>query len=74
MNPRTDGQDIRLGEVVEEIRATTQPHLICCDRTVGGPYENIVTPEQSIPPRPMNIPWETCMTLGRTFSFHYDTR
>ncbi len=72
VNPRTDGQDIRLGEVVEEIRATTQPHLICCDRTVGGPYENIVTPEQSIPPRPMNIPWETCMTLGRTFSFHYD--
>lgn len=72
VRPTCCKQDIRLGEVVEKIRATTQPHLICCDRTVGGAYENIVTPEQSIPPEPMDIPWETCMTLGRSFSFHYD--
>ena len=65
-------QNIRLGEVVEKIRATTQPHLIACDRTVGGDYENIVTPEQSIPSQPLDIPWEACITLGKSFTFHYD--
>lgn len=72
VRPSVDGQDIRLGEIVEKIRATTQPDLICCDRTVGGPYENIVTPEQSIPEAPMDIPWEANMTLGRDFGFIYD--
>jgi alpha-L-fucosidase len=69
---RPDSQDIRLGEIAEEIRATTQPHLIVCDRTVGGAYENIVTPEQRIPDRPLGVPWEACVTLGKYFSFHYD--
>lgn len=72
VSPSNLKQDIRLGEIIEKIRKTTQPHLICCDRTVGGEYENIVTPEQSIPENPMDIPWETCMTLGRNFSYHYD--
>lgn len=72
VRPSVDGQDIRLGEIAERIRSSTQPHLIVCDRTVGGPYENIVTPEQNVPSEPMDIPWETCMSLGRYFSFHYD--
>lgn len=72
VRPDRLGQDIRLGEVAEKIRATTQPHLIVCDRTVGGPYENIVTPEQTIPDSPLGVPWEACVTLGRYFSFHYD--
>ncbi|WJH35244.1 alpha-L-fucosidase [Paenibacillus sp. CC-CFT747] len=65
------GQDIRLGEVVEKARRT-QPWLLAADRTVGGPYENIVTPEQTIPERPMNIPWESCITMGTSFSFRYE--
>ena len=40
-------QDIRLGEIVEKLRKGPQPHLIVCDRTVGGEYENIVTPEKT---------------------------
>ena len=36
------GQDIRLGEVIEEIRRW-QPGMLCADRTVGGPYENYVS-------------------------------
>ncbi|RED85198.1 alpha-L-fucosidase [Cohnella phaseoli] len=64
-------QDIRLGEFVERARQT-QPWLLAADRTVGGPYENIVTPEQAIPDRPMNIPWESCITLGTSFSFRYE--
>ena len=42
------GQDIRLNEIVDRIRKF-QPWLICADRTVGGPYENYVTPELCIP-------------------------
>lgn len=73
VNPDNLGQDIRLGELVEEIRSTTQPGLIVADRTVGGPYENFITPEQSIPTAPILVPWESCITLGNSFSFHYES-
>lgn len=65
------GQDIRLDEIITEIRGTTQPHLIVCDRTVGGEYENIITPEKEVPDAPLFVPWETCTTVGEKFSFHY---
>jgi alpha-L-fucosidase len=64
-------QDIRLGEVVEKARRH-QPWLLTADRTVGGPYENYVTPEQTIPDGPMDVPWESCMTMGTSFSFNYE--
>ncbi len=66
-----NNQDIRLCDIVEEIRQTAQPGLIVADRTVGGAYENYVTPEQTIPESPLNIPWESCITLGTSFSFAY---
>lgn len=65
------GQDIRLGETIEEIRKW-QPGMLCADRTVGGPYENYVTPEQCVPDEPLGIPWESCITLGTSFSFAYE--
>ncbi len=65
------GQDIRLGEAVEKAREQ-QPWLLSADRTVGGPYENYVTPEQTIPEGPMNVPWESCITMGTSFSFRYE--
>lgn len=65
------GQDIRLGEIIEEMRRI-QPGLLCADRTVGGPYENYVTPEQCVPPEPLGIPWESCVTLGNSFAYSYD--
>lgn len=46
-----------------------QPGLIVVDRTVGGAYENYRTPEQSIPKTPLPYPWETCMTLGSSWSY-----
>ncbi|MFD0962023.1 alpha-L-fucosidase [Paenibacillus chungangensis] len=66
------GQDIRLGEAVERARQSGQPWLLSADRTVGGPYENYVTPEQTIPKHPMSIPWESCITMGTSFSFRYE--
>lgn len=67
-----NNQDIRLHDIIEEIRQTSQPGLIVADRTVGGIYENYVTPEQTVPEKPLNIPWESCITLGTSFSFKYD--
>lgn len=65
------GQDIRLGEAVDRCRRV-QPWLICADRTIGGPYENIITPEQCVPEEPLNVPWESCITMGTSFSFKYE--
>jgi alpha-L-fucosidase len=31
-----------------------------------------VTPEQTIPDGPMDVPWESCMTMGTSFSFNYE--
>jgi len=66
-------QNIRLGEVVEKAREI-QPWLLSADRTVGGPYENVITPEQTLPERPLNVPWESCITLGTSFSFRYEDK
>lgn len=66
-----NGQDIRLGEVVDKIRKF-QPWILSADRTVGGPYENYVTPEQCIPSKPLGVPWESCITMGTSFSFAYE--
>ena len=46
-----------------------QPGLIVVDRAVGGRYENYRTPEQKIPDQPLPYPWETCMTLGDSWSY-----
>ena len=64
-------QDIRLGELARRARAVT-PDLLFADRTVGGEYENFITPEQSIPDELIPVPWESCVTVGTGFSYRYD--
>ncbi|GGH81342.1 alpha-L-fucosidase [Pullulanibacillus pueri] len=64
-------QDICLGEVIQKARKL-QPWLITADRTMGGPYENYITPEQTIPEHPLSVPWESCITMGTSFSFKYE--
>ena len=66
-----NNQDIRLGELVEKAREK-QPWLLSADRLIGGPYENIITPEQAVPEKPMDVPWESCITMGTAFSFRYE--
>lgn len=65
------GQDIRLGQMIDDIRKY-QPWILSADRTVGGPYENYITPEQCVPNKPLGIPWESCITMGTSFSFAYE--
>ncbi|MCM3782424.1 alpha-L-fucosidase [Neobacillus mesonae] len=64
-------QNIRIGEVVEKARQI-QPWLLSADRTIGGPYENLITPEQTLPERALHVPWESCITMGTSFSFRYE--
>lgn len=71
VRPDNLGQDIRLGEIVEELRAGPQPQMIVCERTCGGEYENFITPEKTVPDTALTVPWETCTTVGEKFSFHY---
>jgi alpha-L-fucosidase len=38
--------------------------MLVVDRWVQGEYENYLTPEQNIPPKPLSVPWESCITMG----------
>ena len=48
---------------------THQRGLIVVDRTVRGPNENIITPEGELPNHYLPYPWETCMTMGTSWSY-----
>ena len=66
-----NNQDIKMDELVQKIRKI-QPWILVVDRWVGGPHENYLTPEQTIPERPILVPWESCITMGTSFSYCYD--
>lgn len=45
------------------------PDLLIVDRSVGGRYENYRTPEQTVPNTYLAYPWETCMSMGDSWSY-----
>jgi alpha-L-fucosidase len=61
-------QDIDMPRIASMARRN-QPGLIVVDRTVSGEFENYTTPEQEVPDKPLSYPWETCMTIGNTWSY-----
>lgn len=61
-------QDIDMARIAKRGREL-QPGLLVVDRTVSGEFENYVTPEHQIPDHYMPIPWETCMTMGNSWSY-----
>lgn len=65
-NPQS--QDIDMPRLVQEVRSK-QPDVIVVDRAVPGPYQNYLTPEQHIPDTGLPYPWETCMTMGNSWSY-----
>ncbi len=65
-NPQS--QDIDMPRLVKEARAN-QPKLIVVDRAVPGAQQNYLTPEQHIPETGLPYPWETCMTMGNSWSY-----
>ncbi len=68
---RRCGLDINIEDIIAEARKYN-PALISADRTAGGACENVITPEQSIPKEPIAVPWESCITIGRHWGFHFD--
>jgi alpha-L-fucosidase len=65
---RPPQQDINMPKIATMARKH-QPGLIVVDRSVGGRYENYRTPEQEVPATPPPFVWETCMTMGDSWSF-----
>lgn len=61
-------QDIDMLRIAAMARRA-QPGLLIVDRTVHGPFENYQTPEQRIPDKKLDYPWESCMTLANNWGF-----
>ncbi|MEP7142114.1 MAG: alpha-L-fucosidase [Ferruginibacter sp.] len=61
-------QDIDMPRIAVMARRA-QPGLLIVDRTVHGPYENYQTPEQKIPEKQLDHPWESCLTLANNWGY-----
>jgi alpha-L-fucosidase len=61
-------EDIDMAHIAQMARKN-QPGLIIVDRAVPGEFENYTTPEQQVPEAPLNYRWETCMTMGDSWSY-----
>lgn len=54
---------------IAKMARKNQPGILMVDRAVGGKYENYRTPEQKVPDHVLPYPWETCMTMGTSWSY-----
>ena len=68
---RRSGLDIKIEDIIAEARKYN-PALISADRTAGGPCENVITPEQTVPKSPIAVPWESCITIGKWWGYRFD--
>jgi len=75
INPAVDwqrtipySQDIDMAKIAAMARKH-QPGMLVVDRTVAGEFENYTTPEQTVPKNYLPYPWESCITLGNSWSY-----
>lgn len=68
VNPANKKQDVNMAAIAAMSRSHN-PGMIVVDRAVPGRYENYRTPEQEVPEHPLSYPWETCMTMGNSWSY-----
>lgn len=68
VRPDNRKQDINMAGIAVMARSHN-PGILIVDRTVAGRYENYRTPEQEVPEMPLGYPWETCMTMGSSWSY-----
>lgn len=66
--PTGNNQDIGMPAIATMARKN-QPGILIIDRTVPGEYENYLTPEQTIPDKPLDSPWESCITMGNAWGY-----
>lgn len=62
------GEEIGLDTILVDARKRN-PGMISVDRTIRGKNENYQTPEQGIPAKQLNIPWESCITLSHAWGW-----
>ncbi|MCL1894030.1 MAG: alpha-L-fucosidase [Holophagaceae bacterium] len=65
---RAPREDINMAQVATMAKMH-QPGILVVDRDVHGEFENYRTPEQQIPETAPPYPWETCMTMGDSWSY-----
>jgi alpha-L-fucosidase len=68
VSPDNKDQSVDMPRIASMARGH-QPGLIMVDRAVPGRFENYRTPEQEVPDKPLDYPWETCMTMGNSWSY-----
>ena len=73
VKPSTNNQDIDMPKIAGMAREN-QPGIIIVDRIAGTRYENYLTPEMKIFEDPPTAPWETCMTMGKHWSYRANDR
>lgn len=62
------GEEIGLDTILVNARKRN-PGMISVDRTIRGKHENYQTPEQGIPAKQLDIPWESCITLSHAWGW-----
>ncbi len=62
------GEEIGLDTILVNARKRN-PGMISVDRTIRGKNENYQTPEQGIPAKQLDIPWESCITLSHAWGW-----
>lgn len=62
------GDEIGLDTILVDARKRN-PGMISVDRTIRGKNENYQTPEQGIPAKQLDIPWESCITLSQAWGW-----
>lgn len=64
-------QNLRMSELAQKVRAQ-QPGIILVDRHVEGKEQDYMTPEQYVPDTYLPYPWESCITMGNSWSFSFN--
>ncbi|MGM0124095.1 alpha-L-fucosidase [Enterococcus sp. AZ194] len=67
VGPET-GEDLQMAELSKKLRLL-QNNLIMVDRTIGGAYENYVTPERAVPDIPPKKVWESNIPLANNWGY-----
>jgi len=66
------GRDEWKSDQLLEMIRKLQPDVVVNDRLPGnGDYD---TPEQAVPPKPPQRPWETCMTMNNSWGYNASDR
>ncbi|MHC4122956.1 MAG: alpha-L-fucosidase [Planctomycetota bacterium] len=64
-------EDIKMWEIAKRVRGN-QPGCLVVKRAGNKNICDYITPEQHVPEKPEERPWETCMTMARQWSYKSD--